>query len=112
MRLAAALLISGFVLLGGMLVGPARAAAQVDLDGRIVSVQGTRLMLDVDGVVLTLDASEVDPRFLQTLRPGDEVRVTAFRLADGSLLVYNVFLRPDDQSADREPRGGPQGGTD
>ena len=61
MRLAAALLISGFVLLGGMLVGPARAAAQVDLDGRIVAVQGTRLVLDVDGVVLTLDASEGRP---------------------------------------------------
>jgi hypothetical protein len=95
-----------------MLAGPARAAAQVDLDGRIVAVQGTRLVLDVDGVVLTLDASEVDPRFLQTLRPGDEVHVTAFRQGDGGLLVYNVFLRPDDRPTDREPRSGPQGGTD
>jgi hypothetical protein len=86
-----------------------RAAVEVDLDGRIVSIVGTALKLDADGATLTLDISEVDSRFLEVLRPGDDVRVKAFRLADGSLLVYAIFLqvesgppqhKPDDSSSD------------
>jgi hypothetical protein len=81
----------------------ARAAREVQLDGRVVEVVGSTLRLDSDGVRLDLDVSEVDPRFLQWLKPGDDVRVTAFRLADDSLLVYHVFLLAETRSDQPEP---------
>jgi hypothetical protein len=90
----------------------AEAASQIDLDGFVVQTNGSELVLDDDGVQLRLNVAEVDPRFLATLRPGDDVRVTAFRLPDGSLLAYSVYYRPDDQPLDRQGAGGPQGGTD
>jgi hypothetical protein len=93
-------------------VAPLQAAEQVDVNGRVVAVRGASLTLDADGALLTLDASEVDRRFLETLQPGDDVRVTAFRLPDGSLLVYTILYQPDDRrdaDASTEP---PQGGTE
>jgi hypothetical protein len=80
-----------------------RAATEVQLDGRVVIVAGSALVLDADGAHLMLDVSEVDPRFLQWLKPGDDVRVTAFRLPDGSLLVYHIFLLADTRQDQPEP---------
>ena len=87
------------------------AANEVDLYATVVTVQATTLTVSADGVQLQLDVSEVDPRFLQTLRPGDEVRIAAFRLPDGGLLVYSIFLQaPGDASNEKPPD--PQGGPD
>jgi hypothetical protein len=72
----------------------ARAVSEVELDGRVVAVQGTTLTLKTDNIDLTLDVSDIDVRFLSTLQPGDDIRVTSFRLADGSLHVYNIFVHP------------------
>jgi hypothetical protein len=101
----------GLLALSGLLLAaaPCLAAEQVEFAGRVVRIRESTLTLDADGAILELDVSEVDPRFLSSLRPGDDVRVTAFRLPDGSLLVYNVFYQPDTEEPLVEP---PQGGTD
>jgi hypothetical protein len=101
----------------GLLVlahGSARIAAattEVDLYATVVAQQGTTLLVDADGVRLTLDVSEIDPRFVQSLRPGDEVRIAAFRLPEGGLLVYSIFLQSPGEVGEERPPG-PQGGPD
>lgn len=90
--------------------GPAptvEAVAEVEIEGTIVAVQGTTLTIDSDGARLTLDVSEIDPRFLETLLPGDEVRVAAFRLPDRDLLVYSMFVQSH-PAAPPPPRPSPE----
>ncbi len=86
-------LLLGFLVLAAGSASIVEAAAEVEIEGTIVSVQGTILTIDADGARLTLDASEIDPRFLETLLPGDEVRVAAFRLPDRALFVYSMFVQ-------------------
>ena len=67
------------------------------------------LTVNVDGAEITLDVSDVDPRFLDSLKPGDDLRVTSFKLDDGSLHVYNIFLHPDREPREQPPIQAPQG---
>lgn len=83
------------------LPGPVRAVVDVELFGRIVSLDRSALVIDADGAQLALDVSEIDSRFLNSLQPGDDVRVAAFRLGDGSLYVYGLFLQARDAPAER-----------
>ena len=97
-RLAAAM---GVLLIAALSSGASLAAAEVELFGRVLAVEGHTIALDVDGARLVMDVTEIDPRFVEALRPGDDVRVAAFRLADGSLLVYSLFLQSRDAPAQR-----------
>jgi hypothetical protein len=97
-RLASAI---GVLLFAALTSGVSLAASDVELFGRVLAVEGQSMALGVDGARLVLDVAEIDPRFVETLRPGDDVRVAAFRLADGSLLVYSVFLQARDAPAQR-----------
>ena len=87
---------------------PALAVTEVELDGTVVAIRSTMLTLTVDGADITLDAGEVDPRFLGSLKAGDDLRVTSFKLEDGSLQVYNIFLHPDREPHDQPPNEEPQ----
>ncbi len=80
---------------------PVRAAFDVELFGRIVSLDRSALTIETDGVQLALDVSEIDPRFVGSLRAGDDIKVAAFRLGDGSLYVYGLFLEGRDAPAER-----------
>ncbi len=97
-RLAAAM---GVLLIAALSSGVSLASSDVELFGRVLAVDGQSITLDVDGARLVMDVAEIDPRFVEALRPGDDVRVAAFRLADGSLLVYSVFLQARDAPAQR-----------
>ena len=90
---------------------PAHAAPEVDLYGTVVSLQATILTVNVDGIRLALDVSEIDPRFLESLRPGDDVHVAAFRRPDGGLLVYSIFRQAPGERGEGRPAE-PQGGSD